>query len=322
MPATTDKSARKSPRKPDAKRKTEADTANQGSTVALAKLLGILDLERTGTDRYRGQSPEDSWQRVYGGQVLAQALMAATRTVDSSRRVHSLHAYFLVGGNPKVPIDYEVERLRDGGSFTTRRVKASQNGNAIFALGASFHGAEPGLDHAGPMPAVPPPEQVPSARHLFEKFADSLPENMRTYWQRELPIDMRPVDASRYLERRKQEPRQAIWIKPNGKLPDDPAVHECMLAYASDFTLLDTALIAHGKLLFDSDLQLASLDHAMWFHRPFKADEWLLYVQDSPSAAGSRGFCRGSVYTRDGLLVASVAQEGLVRQRATSFELK
>lgn len=230
-----------------------------------------------------------------------------------------MHAYFLLGGDPKHPIVYDVERIRDGGSFTTRRVLAIQHGRPIFILNASFQRQEDGFEHQAQMPIVPPPEDLPSENELRAQIFDRLPANMKSYWMRERPIEMRPVDATRYITRAKAEPRQAIWMRANGKLPDDPKLHQCVLAYASDFTLLDTALIAHGKLLFDTDIQLASLDHAMWLHRPFRADDWLLYVQDSPSAAGARGFCRGSVFTRDGKLIASTTQEGLMRTRTTSF---
>jgi acyl-CoA thioesterase-2 len=281
---------------------------------AIDDLISTLDLEPLEVNLFRGVSPKDGWQRVYGGQVLGQALAAAGRTVDSTRTVHSLHAYFLLGGDPKHPIVYEVERTRDGGSFTTRRVKAIQHGRIIFIMGASFHVAEEGFDHASQMPTVPPPETLKGADSLIAQFIDKLPETMRKYWSRERPIDMRPVDLSRYLSREKLPPVQNIWIKASGPLPNDPMLHQCVLAYASDFTLLDTALIAHGRLLFDPDLQLASLDHALWFHRPFRADEWLLYVQDSPNGHGARGFCRGSVFDRNGRLVASVAQEGLIRR--------
>lgn len=285
--------------------------------TALADLLSILDLEALELNLFRGRSPMDGWQRVYGGQVLGQALMAAIRTVESGRVANSLHAYFLLGGDPKHPIIYEVERTRDGGSFSTRRVKAIQHGRIIFAMGVSFHEAEPGLEHAASMPDVPPPEELQSAAELFSSIIDRLPANMRSYWKRERPIDMRPVDLERYLSREPREPAQRIWLKANGALPEDPTLHQGVLAYASDFTLLDTALIGHGKLLFDPDMQLASLDHALWFHRPFKLDDWVLYAQDSPSAGGARGFCRGSIYTRDGKLIASTAQEGLMRQRTT-----
>lgn len=290
--------------------------------TALNNLLKILDLEQLDDNLFRGMSPQDGWQRVYGGQVLGQALMAAIRLVPPTRIANSLHAYFLLGGDPKHPILYEVERTRDGGSFSTRRVKAVQHGRMIFVMGVSFHDPEPGFDHAAPMPDVPKPEDLKSANEVFAALLDKLPENMRTYWSRERPIDMRPVDLSRYMKREIRDPVQSIWLKPNGVLPDEPAIHQGMLAYASDLTLLDTALIAHAKLLFDADMQLASLDHALWFHRPFRWDDWILYAQDSPSASGARGFCRGALYTRDGTLIASTVQEGLMRKRVTTDPIK
>ena len=290
--------------------------------AALQSLISLLDLEQLEINLFRGLSPKYGWQRVYGGQVLGQALVAAARTVEEDRTAHSMHAYFLIGGDPNHPIVYEVERIRDGGSFTTRRVRAIQHGRPIFAMSVSFHKHEVSFEHHMEFPDVPPPEELPSEHELRERIVDHLPKNMRSYWDHERPIEMRPVDVTRYVDRTKGEPKQSIWMRANGRLPDDQRLHECVLAYASDFTLLDTALIAHGKLLFDTDIQLASLDHAMWLHRPFRADEWLLYVQDSPSAFGARGFCRGSVFTREGLLVASSAQEGLTRQRDTRFVVK
>jgi acyl-CoA thioesterase-2 len=286
---------------------------------AVDDLVSILDLERLEQNLFRGRGPSAGWQRVYGGQVLGQALVAAVRTVPEERVAHSAHAYFLLPGDPAEPIIYDVERIRDGGSFTTRRVKGIQHGRAMFVMSVSFHKHEEGYDHHTPMPEVPPPEDLPSEQDLKERMLDKLPENMRRYWERERPIEIRPVDVSRYFARDKREPRQLIWMRATKRLPDAFPLHQCVLAYASDFTLLDTALIAHGKLMFDKDLQLASLDHAMWFHRPFRADEWLLYAQDSPSAYGARGFCRGSVFTRHGLLVASTTQEGLMRRQPTDF---
>jgi acyl-CoA thioesterase-2 len=291
----------------------------QKSPSALAGLLSIFDLEQLEQNLFRGQSPKQGWQRVYGGRVLGQALVAAGRTVDEPRAAHSLHAYFLLGGDPSHPIIYDVERTRDGRSFTTRRVKAIQHGHAIFAMSVSFHKAEEGFTHHSDMPKVPMPEELPSEQELKRRLVAHLPETMRSYWQRERPIEMRPVDIARYLKRANAAPVQYIWMRANGRLPADHNLHQCVLAYATDFTLLDTALIAHGKLLFDTDIQLASLDHALWLHRPFRADDWLLYSQDSPSANGARAFCRGSVYRRDGLLVASVAQEGLVRRRSADL---
>jgi acyl-CoA thioesterase-2 len=286
---------------------------------AVANLLSILDLEQLEDNLFRGRSPQQAWQRVYGGQILGQALVAAVRTVEPARIAHSLHAYFLLPGDLARPIVYSVERVRDGGSFTTRRVTATQHGRAMFVMSVSFHKAEPGLDHQAAMPAVPMPEELPSEQDLKARMLAELPETMRKYWESERPIELRPLDVSRYFAREKREPEQRIWMRASDRLPDDLALHQCVLAYASDFSLLDTALIAHGKLMFDKDIQLASLDHALWLHRPFRADDWLLYVQDSPSGHGARGFCRGSIFTRDGVLVASVAQEGLMRERVSDF---
>ena len=294
------------------------DTPDPAS--ALGGLLDILDVECLDVNLFRGRSPQDGWQRVYGGQVIGQAFVAAMRTVDESRRAHSLHAYFLRPGDPKTPIIYEVDRIRDGKSFVTRRVLARQHGEAIFAMSTSFHKEESGYEHQSDLPeGIAMPEDLPREKDLIAQFMDKLPDNMRAYWQRERPIEMRHTDIARYHTRKPQTPQQCVWFRANGKLPDDPALHKCVLAYASDFTLLDTALIAHGKFLFDRDIQLASLDHALWIHAPFRADDWLLYIQDSPWAGGARGFCRGTVYTRDGRLVASVTQEGLMRQRPSDY---
>jgi acyl-CoA thioesterase II len=283
-------------------------------STALDQLLSILDLEPLEHNLYRGLSPQAGWQRVFGGQVIGQALVAAIRTVEG-RNAHSLHAYFLRAGDPTVPIIYNVDRLRDGGSFSTRRVVAIQHGQPIFSMAASFHRFEEGLAHQMAMPDVPPPEDLPSEAELKAKLIDRVPAPVKAYWQAERPIEIRPVDLSRYFSRDKQGPSQLVWIKATGELGDDLALHQCVLAYASDFTLLDTALIAHGRFVFDPNLMLASLDHALWFHEPFRADEWLLYAQDSPSSSAARAFCRGTLFTRDGRLVASTAQEGLVRER-------
>ncbi len=218
-------------------------------------------------------------------------------------------------GDPAVPIIYQVERMRDGGSFSTRRVTAIQHGEAIFTLAGSFQTGEDGFDHQIAMPDVPPPESLPSESDLKELFIKSAPEPVRRYFERERSLELRPVDASHYVSRDKLPPVQHVWLRAIGRLPDDPAIHRSVLAYASDMTLLDTSLYAHGRNIFDRDLQVASLDHALWFHRPFRADEWLLYSEDSPSASGGRGLARGSLFSRDGILVASVAQEGLIRQR-------
>ncbi|WP_306118987.1 MULTISPECIES: acyl-CoA thioesterase II [unclassified Roseitalea] len=283
---------------------------------AMQELLSILDLERVDANHFRGRSPQVGWQRVFGGQVIGQALVAAQRTVGRERFVHSLHCYFMRPGDPSVPIDYTVDLIRDGGSFTTRRVVAEQNGRAIFSLSASFQIDEPGLDHFMPAPAdVPAPDALIAEKDLIATFIDQVPENVRRYWGRERPIELRPVSLTHYLSRETLPPFQNVWLRATGPVPDDRAVQAAVLAYLSDMTLLDTSLFAHGRSIFDRDLQVASLDHAMWFHRPNRLDDWLLYTQDSPNASGARGFTRGSLYTREGLLVASVAQEGLIRPR-------
>ncbi|GLS21832.1 acyl-CoA thioesterase II [Labrys miyagiensis] len=280
----------------------------------ISNLLSILDLEQLEHNLYRGTSPQVGWQRVFGGLVISQALVAASRTVDAERRVHSLHGYFLRPGDPSVPIIYEVDRLRDGKSFATRRAIAIQHGQPIFSLSCSYHRYEEGWSHQSTMPEVPKPDQLPSDIELKERFLALMPKSVRDYWERERPIELRPVDLTRYVARIPQEPRQYIWIRAAGKLPEDPAVHEAVLAYASDMTLLDTTLVAHGKSVFDTDVQAASIDHALWFHAPFKMDEWLLYAQESPFTGAARGFARGQIW-QAGKLIASVAQEGLVRPR-------
>jgi acyl-CoA thioesterase-2 len=281
---------------------------------AVEDLLKILDLEQIEVNLFRGQSPKSGWQRVFGGQVIGQSLVAARRTVEG-RHPHSLHGYFMRPGDPKVPIIYEVDRIRDGKSFTTRRVVAIQHGQAIFAMSGSFQVDEGGFDHQAPMPDVPGPDELPSEDDVKAELLSRMPEPMRTYYERERPIDMRPVEINRYLSREPMEPQFHVWIRTTGRLPDDPAVHQCVLAYASDMTLLDTSLVPHGRTVFDPTIQGASIDHAMWFHRPFRADEWLLYAQDTPNAGGARGFSRGLIFSQDGTLVASVAQEGLIRDR-------
>ena len=284
-------------------------------TEDITTLIQVLDLEQLEVNLFRGHSPQNGWTRVFGGQVVGQALVAAGRTVEG-RLAHSLHCYFLLGGDPKVPIIFNVDRIRDGKSFTTRNVVAIQHGQAIFSMAASFHREEPGMDHQIKMPDVPPPESLQSEAELKLSFMDRMPPQVRAYWERERPIEIRPVDVSRYFTPGNHAPTQQVWIRATGRLGDDFALHQCVLAYASDFTLLDTALIAHGRFVFDPTLMLASLDHAIWFHRKFRADEWLLYAQDSPSSGAGRAFCRGTLFTHDGELVASTAQEGLVRERA------
>ena len=285
-------------------------------TAAMQELLAILDLEQLEHNLYRGRSPRESWQRVFGGQTIAQALVAAQRTVDHDRHVHSLHAYFMRPGDTAIPIVYQVARLRDGGSFTTRRVTATQHGHAIFSLEASFQLDEQGLEHQIPMPLdVPTPDTLRSQSEILRDYGEAVPLGIRLYWERERPVEMRPVILEHYTSREKLAPVQHIWIRTTGAVPDDRATRATVLAYLSDMTLLDTSTFAHGRAVFDRDIQAASLDHAMWFHRDHPLDGWLLYTQDSPSSGGSRGFTRGALYGQDGTLIGSVAQEGLIRLR-------
>jgi len=282
---------------------------------SLEDLIALLDLEEIDANHFRGRSPNEGWQRVYGGQVLGQALVAASRTVEADRFAHSLHGYFLRPGDTRSPLLYVVDRIRDGSSFTTRRVVAVQHGKAIFNMAISFQIAEEGLSHQFEMPDVPPPETLEDEVALRKKVAKSMPKEFGEYFTRERPIEMRPVEPDDFMKPTKRPPQQSCWMKARDALPDDPRLHQCVLAYLSDWVLLDTAMLPHGITWTESNLQSASLDHALWFHRPFRADEWLLFVQDSPSAAGARGFNRGLIYRRDGALVASVAQEGLIRLR-------
>ncbi|HEY2129910.1 MAG TPA: acyl-CoA thioesterase II [Streptosporangiaceae bacterium] len=266
---------------------------------ALDSLVELLDLEQIEADIFRGRSPSDWRQRVFGGQVAGQALVAAGRTVPADRAVHSLHAYFIGPGDPVVPIVYLVDRVRDGRSFTTRRVSAIQHGKTIFTLSASFHLDEPGLSHGSPMPAVTPAESIPPVSHEF--FAGN-------------PIDLRFVGPPVGIAPNDVTEHSLVWLRADGELPDDPLLHVCLMTYVSDLTLLDTVLRRHGISWADGQISGASLDHAMWFNRPFRADRWLLYDQESPSAAGARGLARGQVFTDQGELVVSVVQEGLIRQ--------
>jgi len=285
---------------------------------AVQEMLDILDLETLEVNLFRGRSPQAGWQRVYGGQVIGQALVAAVRTVETERAPHSMHAYFLLPGDPNVPIIYDVDRIRDGKSFTTRRVTARQHGHPIFSMLVSFHAAEAGLDHQAEMPKVPPPEELPNEADMRKKMLPTMPDPVRRYYERERPIELRPVEFDRYGGKKYPDGKFHVWIRTTARLPDDPAIHQCVLAYASDMTLLDASLVPHGRTLFEKEFMAASLDHALWLHRPFRADDWLLYAQDSPNLHGSRGFSRGLIFTRDGTLVASVAQEGLVRLRRPS----
>lgn len=277
------------------------------------ELVALFDLAPAGDDRFVGHSALNGWKRVFGGQVLAQALVAAERTVVG-RDPHSLHAYFLLGGDPHEPILFEVERLRDGRSFTTRRIVARQKGEAIFVMVASFHEQEPGFDHAAPPPDAPEPEACPDPRQALERLDGPTRFRMKGMLDTTWPIEFRPTDLTRYSPGVVREPRNVVWTRIGEPLPADPAIHRAALLYLSDMTLLDTALGAHGLSVYDHRIQIASLDHALWFHRPARADQWLLYAQDSPNAVGATALVRGLVYTREGALVASVAQEGLMRR--------
>jgi acyl-CoA thioesterase-2 len=283
-------------------------------STPLDDVLDILDLERLEANLFRGRSPREDRQRAFGGQVAAQALVAAVRTVDAEDSdVHSLHAYFLRPGDVRVPIIYEVDRTRDGRSFSTRRVVAIQHGKAIFTLSASFHRREQGYEHQAPMPDVPDPERLPTWNESMAPLLNDAPEGLRKWILRERPFDMRYVGEPDWIDRRALEPSRMIWIRADGELVDDPMVHEVLVSYASDMMLLDTALRPHAVSVADHGGMLASLDHAMWFHREFRADQWLLYAMESPSSSGARGFATGRFFTRDGRLAASVAQEGLIR---------
>jgi acyl-CoA thioesterase-2 len=276
----------------------------------LDDLVDLLDLEPIEVNIFRGRSPDENRQRVFGGQVAGQALVAAGRTVPEDRHVHSLHAYFLRPGDPEVPIIYEVDQIRDGRSFTTRRVVAVQHGKAIFNLSASFQVREDGIDHQGPRPDAPDPETLPTMAERLE--AAGIPRD--AFWSRPRPIDVRYVENPPWLAK-DGEPRseQMVWMRADGTLPDNPLLHVCAMTYASDMTLLDSVLLAHGLSWQSGRIQGASLDHAMWFHRPFRADEWLLYVQTSPTSSGARGLAQGQLWTHDGQHVVSVVQEGLLR---------
>jgi len=282
----------------------------------LDRLVSLLDLEQIELNIFRGTQPNEALLRVFGGQVAGQALVAAGRTVPADRPVHSLHAYFLRPGDPSVPIVYEVDRIRDGKGFTTRRVVAIQHGRAIFNLAASFQAPEAGPHHQLQMPAVPDPESLPTLRERMQDYH----EELGGWFDRPRPIDVRYVeDPPRVLRDRIRAGetdgthRSSVWMRADGTLPDDPLLHVCAVTFASDLTLLDSTLLPHGLAFGKDPLTLASLDHAMWFHKPFRADEWFLYDQESPATGGGRGLARGSIYTREGDLVVSVMQEGLIR---------
>lgn len=287
-----------------------AEAEVRGGQPVLDQLVTLLDLEAIEVDIFRGRSPKVALQRVFGGQVAGQALVAAGRTVPAERHVHSLHAYFLRPGDPAVPIVYEVDRIRDGRSFTSRRVVAIQHGKPIFSLSASFHRPEQGVDHESPMPDVPEPEGLPTLAERYRPYLDRMGALARL----PRPIDLRYVDPPPWEQSPvPREPRSRVWMRADGVMPDDPLLHVCMLTYASDMSLLDSVLVGHGLSWGRDQVMAASLDHAMWFHREFRADEWLLYESVSPSASGARGLAEGRFWTRGGRHIATVVQEGLLR---------
>lgn len=286
-------------------------------TEVLSQLVAQLALERIEKNLFRGQSQDLGWGTVFGGQVLGQALSAAAQTVPTERVVHSMHGYFLRLGKVDRPIVYDVDRIRDGHSFTTRRVVAIQDGEAIFSMSASFQVEEGGFDHASSMPGgVPEPESLLSEQALAQRIADRIPPALRERALSDKPIEIRPVNPVNVLKPDARPPQKCVWFRAAGTLPNDPALHRYLLAYASDFHFLPTSVQPHGVSWLSPGMQMSSLDHAIWFHRPFRMDEWLLHVIESPSASGSRGLVRGQFFTRDGALVASTAQEGLIRMRA------
>ncbi len=280
---------------------------------ALKKLLDLLFLEKIEEGIFRGQSEDLGLRQVFGGQVVGQAIYAAKQTVPTDRVVHSFHSYFLRPGDSSKPIIYDVETLRDGNSFSARRVSAIQNGKPIFYMTASFQSQEDGFEHQNTMPDVPPPEGLMSETDIARKFAHLIPEKVRDKFIGHQPIEMRPVKFHNPLQGSTAEPNRYIWFKANGEMPDDLRVHQYLLGYASDFNFLPTALQPHGIGFLEPGVQIATIDHSMWFHRPFRLDDWLLYAVESTSASGARGFVRGQIYNREGVLVASTVQEGVIR---------
>jgi acyl-CoA thioesterase II len=288
------------------------------SDACVRELLDCLDLERIEQNIFRGRNESERPGRLFGGQVAAQSLVAAGRTLPETKPAHSLHGYFLRPGDPTCPVLYSVDRIRDGRSFTTRRVVARQRGKAIFNMSVSFHASEPGYEHQFDRPAAPEPEAVPTWSEHIARSPAPVPEELRNWVARPHPIDVRHVEAPIFLGGRPASGPCLVWMRAAARLPDDPFVHQCVLTYASDIALLDTIVRPHGAQGPLGPLTTASLDHALWFHRPLRVDEWFLFVQDSPAAFGARGFGRGSLYTRAGALSASVAQEGLLRPTRTS----
>ncbi|HDL7654326.1 TPA: acyl-CoA thioesterase II [Yersinia enterocolitica] len=280
---------------------------------ALKKLLDLLFLEKIEEGIFRGQSEDLGLRQVFGGQVVGQAIYAAKQTVPTDRVVHSFHSYFLRPGDSSKPIIYDVETLRDGNSFSARRISAIQNGKPIFYMTASFQSQEEGFEHQNTMPDVPPPEGLMSETDIARKFAHLIPEKVRDKFIGHQPIEMRPVKFHNPLQGSTAEPNRYVWFKANGEMPDDLRVHQYLLGYASDFNFLPTALQPHGIGFLEPGVQIATIDHSMWFHRPFRLDDWLLYAVESTSASGARGFVRGQIYNREGVLVASTVQEGVIR---------
>jgi len=278
----------------------------------LDDLIKVMTLERLERNLFRGESRDIGSPQVFGGQVLGQALMAATATVEK-RTVHSLHAYFLRRGDFNSPLIYEVDRARDGNHFSTRRIVAIQHGAQIFNMSASFQADEQGLDHQLAMPDVPPPDDLPELSSYYRDVLAHLPPGARRVIEQKRPFEFRPIHAPSFLESDKAAPLRNMWFRAVAPLPDDESMHRCLLAYVSDFHLLDTALMPHGISMMMQNLMMASIDHAMWFHRSVRVDDWLLYSTDSPSASGARGFARGNIFADDGRLVASTSQEGLLR---------
>jgi acyl-CoA thioesterase-2 len=283
-----------------------------------ADLVALLNLEQIELDIYRGDNRNIGTGRIFGGQVLAQALVATTRTVDEDRPIHSMHGYFILPGDLAVPVVYFVDRLRDGGSFSTRRVTGIQHGSAIFSMSASFHAREEGVTHQTQMPDVPGPESLRTELDMIRARADEIPEPLRAILTQDRPLEFRPTDGVDPFDTTVREPTRSHWVRAIGPVDEDPVHHLALLAYASDYGLLAAALRPHGLSLRDPSMMVASLDHSIWFHRAVRLDDWLLYVAESPAACGARAFTRGTFYTRDGEIVASVAQEGLVRRRRGS----
>jgi len=282
----------------------------------LADLIDLLQLEAIGTDRFRGKSYDIGTPQVFGGQVLGQALSAAGQSVAPDRPAHSLHAYFLRRGDVDTPIEYEVDRARDGASFSNRRVVALQKGRAIFNMAVSFQKVEEGIEHQLTMPDVPEPDELADKYAVEPELLEQMNEKLRNYMQRKRPFDVRPVQEPQLVNPKKLEPVKQVWIRAKDSMPDDPVLHQTLFAYVSDYELLGTATLPHGISFTNVGIQMASLDHAVWFHHPVRMDEWLLFSFDSPVASGSRGLARGTVFTQSGRLVASSTQEGLIRMRS------